>query len=694
MSCLTLALAGCQGGGANPPQPATGVAPPPSVTTSGTVTPAGGSVSTTLGTETVTVTAPAGALSGSGTLSVTVYANSAAPKTLQSAGRKVQTIGADGALIVEFSVALTGATLVKPLQAALTTPPAATGLIFRLAGFGTAFDDVDTVTFAGGKATTDQNVTFSRMSLAAGPPGTLYAFYVEPPAEAKPAAPVVTVTGTPANPVAMLGTAQFSATETEPNGFPYLDTNFTFTLDNPSLGTITSAGAFSAGPVDGAGNVTATDNTAARSNPSGKGQVTVSSQRPSNVGDRFTFTGSLTTTTQLVNSNPTKVQTDSATIAVTTTTSPSMPPVVLATPGPVIATTTNTVETDVYPLETVSTNTATLYGYVTGSTGVPSNIVPGSFLQISTQATDSNGVQYATQFDPSGPSGNGILDVLPEKTGPFGPNNAVLQYDETDQAKFARHRVVGATGSYVETGTDAFHDVQTITVNTDLSASYDARQYSGYRFTMTAPTGSPAKITFRVFNSAGTNIQSFSLTPWFPAGVTQPSTETDVDNGPTAFPASCNVPAKYGTSGNQIVQTMTRVDPALGNSELMTTTTYVAPRVGPVCIQLADTVKTFYDFTLQNGFIVLVGSGTTNIQQTTLNETLTLQSASVEGGTATLSSGRSTSGTRAVSSTSALNFAPVAFARARFEHAVREKTNFMRRATFNRNFLSQGVKPL
>ena len=692
MSCLALGLAGCQGGGANLPSLNTGVAPPPSVTQSGAVTPAGGSVTTTLGTQTVVITAPAGALSGPGTLSVTVFGNNAAPKTLQSAGRKVQKIGASAVLVVEFTVTLTGATLLKPLQASLTTGPAGSGSIFRLAGLGTVFDDVDTVTFAAGKASTDGNVLYSRMSLASG---TYYAFYVEASVDASAApTPVVTVQ-TPTLPVGMLSTSQFAATETEPNGFPYLDTNFTFTLDNPSLGSITSAGAFTAGPVDGAGNVTATDTTAGRGNPNAKSQVTVSSQRPSNVGDSFSFTGKLTTTTQLVNSNPTLVQTDSANVALTTTTSPSAPPIVITTPAPLVGTNVQTLETDTYPLETVSTNTATLYAYSTGpSASLPANVVPGSFLVISNVATDSNGVQYATQYDPSGVSGNGILDVLPEKTGAFGPNNAVLQYDETDQAKFARHRVVGATGSYVETGTDAFNDVQTITVNSDLSASYDARQYSGFRFTMTAPTGSPAKITFRVFNSAGTNIQSFSLTPWFPAGVTQPSTETDVDNGPTTYPASCSVPAKYGTSGNQIVQTITRVDPALGNSEVMTTTTYVAPRVGPVCIQLADTVKTFYDYTLQNGFIVLVGSGTTNIQTTTLNETLTLQSASVEGGTATLSSGRSTSGARTVSAASAMNFAPVAFARARFEHAVREKTNFMRRQTFNHNFLSQGVKTL
>jgi len=185
MSCLALALAGCQGGGSNPPSFNTGVAPPPSATTSAAVSPSGGSVSTTLGTQTVVITVPPGALSGTGTVAVTVFSNAAAPKTLHSAGRKVRTIGTDSVLIVEFSVTVTGATLLKPLQASLTTPPAPSGSIFRLAGFATSFDDVDTVTFAAGKATTDQNTLYSRMSLASG---TDYAFYIEPSSEASVAA--------------------------------------------------------------------------------------------------------------------------------------------------------------------------------------------------------------------------------------------------------------------------------------------------------------------------------------------------------------------------------------------------------------------------------------------------------------------------------------------------------------------------
>src|SRR5665213_3744071 len=58
MSCLALALAGCQGGGSSPAPFNSGVAPPPSVTSSGSVTPSGGAVMTTVWVPRVTLTAP------------------------------------------------------------------------------------------------------------------------------------------------------------------------------------------------------------------------------------------------------------------------------------------------------------------------------------------------------------------------------------------------------------------------------------------------------------------------------------------------------------------------------------------------------------------------------------------------------------------------------------------------------------
>jgi hypothetical protein len=643
------------------------------VTQSATVTPSGGSVSATIGSSTVTVRVPAGALSGPATVSVTVYSAGNSPRTLQSQKRKVQTIGAHAALVVAFSVSVSGATLLKPLQASVTTPNAPPGNIFRLAGFGTSFDDVDTVTWAAGTATSDLNIAYPRMSLAAASGGTLYAFYTEPSGEASgPPTPVITVAPTGTLPVAMFGTTTFRASEASPNGFPYLDPAFSFALDNSALGTIDpSTGAFTAGAVDAAGNVTATDTTAGRGNPHGSGPVTVSSQRPGFTGDVFSFTGTLSSTVQLVNSNPTHPQTDTASVALTSTVNGFAP----TTGGGQSA--VHSDEVDAYPTLTIKTGTDSAYVYAASGGHATLSIK-------SSDAKDSNGVEYLTQYG----AGNGLLDTLPETSGAFGPNTAALTYTETDQANFGRTRTTNADGSYSEQGHDSLGDVQTITVNSDFSASYDARQYSGFRFTMSAPSAPPnPRIILRVFQG-NTQVAAFNLPSWIPASLTHPSQETDADNGTQPFPAACNVPAKYGSSGNQIVQTINRADTALGNLETLQTTTYTAGTAGPVCIQMSDSVQTFYDYTGQNGFVILVSGGTTPIQLTSLSETLTLQSAKTSGGTVTQSASRGTS------SITPASFAPVAFAQARFQQAVRQKLNWMRRETFNHNFMSQGVKQL
>jgi hypothetical protein len=674
-----LLLAGCGGGGggSNPAPPAN----PTFTQSSASIGAAGGAVTATFGTQSVTANVPAGALSGPGTVTMTVFANSAAPQALSSK-RQTKTIGAGAALIVEFSVTVTGATLLEPLSASASAATPAAGTVVRLAGFGTTVDDVDTVTVASGTATTDPNLAYSRMSLANN---TFYAFYSEPSTVASaPPTPVVTVATTATNPLPMQSSATFSASEKEPNGFPFLDATFAFSVDNGSLGTINSStGILSTGPVDGSGNVVATDTTTGRGNPHGSAAVTVSSQRPGNAGDAFQFTGTLTSTTQLTaspNGVTTLPQTSTATVALTSTVAGFAP----AAGGGMNA--INSVEVDTYPLQTITTKTASTNVYATSG--------PSSTVSIgSSNATDSNGVQYINQYG----SGNGLLDVLPETAGTFGPNNAALTYTENDPASFGRQRATNADGSYTEQDTDTFGDVQTINGNADFSGTYDSTQFDALSFTLTKPTGTPPTITVTLFSATSgglVNDGSVTILSWIPTTLTQPSVETDTDNAGVAYPAACQVPAKYGTSGHQLVATINRVDPALGNAEVQTTTTYTAPSVGPVCIQIADTVNTFYDYTGQNNDdAIFVGDLGHPVEITTLAETLTLQSATTSGGAVTSSTLRnSASSTAAPLKPTA--FAPVAFARARFDHLVHEQLKAIRKSTFNKSALPKGVKSL
>jgi hypothetical protein len=341
----------------------------------------------------------------------------------------------------------------------------------------------------------------------------------------------------------------------------------------------------------------------------------------------------------------------------------------------------NSVEVDTYPLETITTKTASSYQNASAASKATLSI-------LKSEAKDSNGALYVNAYG----TGNGILDVLPETSGTFGPNTAALAYTETDPAGYGRERTTAADGSYAELGHDPLGDVQTIKGNPDFSATYDATQYSGFSFVLGKPTGSPPTITVSVYQGT-TSDGSLTVASWIPTSLAQPSVETDTDNGTVTYPAACSVPAKYGTSGNRIVQTIERVDAALGNLENETTTTYTAPSVGPVCIQLADVVQTFYDYTLQNGDLLLVGALGHPVERTTVAETLTLQSATTSSGAVTSSAKRGTASIQPASIPPAA-FAPAAFARAHFEEVVRQSLGGMRTSTFSKSFMSKGVKSL
>jgi len=385
---------------------------------------------------------------------------------------------------------------------------------------------------------------------------------------------------------------------------------------------------------------------------------------PALTGDAFTLTGTISSTTQLTAPPTTAPQTDAGTVALTTRFGAS------TTAGSTVSITSTSNEVDTYPRETITTNTTTVNDYTTAAGKTAISVV-------STNATDSNGVQYINTYG----TGNGLLDVLPETTGAFGPNNAALTYQENDPGNYSRNRVIQADGSYTETGMDPFGDVQTIITNSDLSASYDASQYSGRIFAFTKPTGAPAMITITYTHAPSAPVQ-ITITSWIPATATQPETETDTNAGNTAFPAGCAVPAKYGTSGNQLVQSITRVDPALGNLETETITSYVVPNYGPICTVMADHVSTFYDFTGQFGYGLFYSITGLPVETTDVAETLTMASITTSAGT--LAEKRQTD------SVSRTNATPFAFARSRFEEKVREKLK-SRNITFSRDFFASGA---
>jgi hypothetical protein len=612
-------------------------------------------ISVNYGIYTATVTVPAGALPSATTVTLELFGTGHGPVEPLAKRKSTLSLGPGATELAEVQLNTGGEALVLPVRLSLigvATPAGGTDL--RLAGYGSTsgFTDVDTVTLTGNTAAEDESNVYTDASSGAD---ALYAFYeitsgnVQPPPT-----PVVSISGT--NPAPAGATTQFTATETNGNGFPFLTTAFTYSIDNPQLGSMSSSGVLSAGALDATGNVTATDQTAARGNPSGSLAIAIGSPQPGNAGDAFTFTGTITSSDQLYTTPAMAPQVVNGTVSLNTTVQSASP-----SGGSTVNAASQSIEADKYSLETVTTttNTMTAYGLASGATTVS---------VLSTDATDTNNAEYVNTYG----SGNGLLDVLPETAGPFGPNNASLTYQENDPANYSLLRTIANDGSYTENDQDAFGDVETMNGNADFSGSYDATQFNGFSYAYTAPSGNPATITLTStnYNQNPAVVRMYTLLSWVPTSLAHPSIETDTDGGVVSYPGSCSVPTKYGTSGNKIVQAITRADTALGNLETETITTYVNQLYGPVCVVMADNVQTYYDYTLQDGpYSVWVNYGSP-AETTIINETLTLSSATTSAGT--LGVKRKATASSAVSSPVRTSYLPLAFARSRFERTVRE----------------------
>ncbi|HEY0613222.1 MAG TPA: hypothetical protein VGC96_01220 [Candidatus Elarobacter sp.] len=656
--CAALLLSACGGGGSSPPPSNTGSAPTTSASKASVIGPSGGSVSTAVGALTATLTVPAGAVAAGTNFTITIYAPGTGPHALASTARKTQAVSPGGVEIADVVIDSGGATILLPLTLSLAgaggPPP---GDVARLAGYNAgAFDDVAVVSYASGTYTTTADPNFPGATLASS---TEYKFYDAPAATALPGDGTVTVHGSSSS-ASTGSTITFTASEATANGFPYLGRGFTFTSDNPSAGTIDpNTGVFTPSPRGGNATITATDKQVAAR----KGTTTVAatSARPAADGTTAQYSGTISENDQnnLIGATPVP---NTASYNVSAT-------VVASTDGSGNAVFTSN-ESDASAVRTVTTQTVATVAYQTS--GASTNV-----RTLNTVATDSNGVKYQTQYG----ANNGIATVLPETNGSFS-NDAAMVYKEYDPGipsvidagdpSLSIQRTVNADGSYVQlngerTGANAVVD-DTSTEAANFSGELDLPAIPGGRkFVFSPPSGNG--ITYRYYNpiTAANPAITNTVPNWIPSSLTQPSVETDTIATGQALDASCAPAAKYGTTATKVTQTVTTADAIFGTLETRTTTSYDVAGPGTICTVVSDTIKTFYDYSVQEGptpRLFPSNSATTPAEQITISETLSLQSTNAPGTSSTK---------RAISSIAPGLILPHSLVLSKVEHLVHQK---------------------
>ncbi len=245
-----------------------------------------------------------------------------------------------------------------------------------------------------------------------------------------------------------------------------------------------------------------------------------------------------------------------------------------------------------------------------------------------------------------------VLDRTPETNGSSWTNSAGVTFTEKDADGTASSRVYAANGTYSETTTNSKIGINTtITENADGSGSIAANGlYLGGNVSdivMSAPANNAVTVTVNyVQPPTPTPAPSGQPSPtpaptiapvvytaptWY--GTSAPvfySQSTTVTTGVT-YPASCSVAAAYGTGGNELVQSTTRLDTILGFTETQTQKTYTSASSGPVCVVISDAQNDYYDyqddFAATNGYHLHFPG--TPLSTTTISQTLTLQPGAV-----------------------------------------------------------------
>ncbi|HUZ50817.1 MAG TPA: hypothetical protein VMW12_13900 [Candidatus Dormibacteraeota bacterium] len=355
---------------------------------------------------------------------------------------------------------------------------------------------------------------------------------------------------------------------------------------------------------------------------------------PAAGGDTFTFNGTLARSDAYTYpvASPLPPTAASATIKQNVT--------VITTPNPFGAGQVQdfqTLESDVYPAQTLSSKND--FYYQSGS----------AFQLLGYSSVDDVGdattVQYATPQ---------VVDQLPETTGASWTNSPAASMTQTFIDGETASRTTAADGTYTDTeqiygtGTDYPSVKAILSENADGSGEvqivryengrtgFQANEtiYDNYFISPPSAQSSNAQFLYVTYQLADLFYGAPSPPPaapfasmpiWYKTPLALYS-ESDNDLGPQTIPAACNAPAAFGTQGREIQQQLKSTDTVLGTVTSTTTTAYVVDGFGPVCVQLASTVNTYFDYSMDTTITPVFYQGSGALQTTTIAQTLTLAS--------------------------------------------------------------------
>lgn len=346
---------------------------------------------------------------------------------------------------------------------------------------------------------------------------------------------------------------------------------------------------------------------------------------PTASGSAFTYAGTLSQTVTL-NGTPAPAPGPTSTPWVTTTSQTVTQNVSVSTGatfgGTSGLTDFTTQETDAGQLQTTSVKSDTYLSFASNTSRVNGEDVSEAGIS----STDSNGV--ALKSVPA--AGNGVVEQMPYTLGMQWMNTAARTDTENDPGGETNVSTYAADGSYNATYAYPEGRSSMLQVLSDGSGTYQIPLFGGFFLPSTlivaAPSGGQIQVAIET-EGQYPQAAAFTVPVWYPQTPPVLASDTFVDEGSSTAPSSCGMNATYqSASAEKIVETKMRLDPLLGELETDNITQYASSSYGLLCEVVSDDLKNYYDFSGQAGAIFAFGSPGAPMSETTVSETLALQS--------------------------------------------------------------------
>ncbi|HVS45519.1 MAG TPA: hypothetical protein VMS32_02530 [Verrucomicrobiae bacterium] len=414
------------------------------------------------------------------------------------------------------------------------------------------------------------------------------------------------------------------------------------------------------------------------------GVIPTPAPRPGTLGNTFTFMGTLTNTATYT--YPSAIPSPGALASMPPTTGTAQVTTAIAvqaSPTPFFPVTASvvdvrSVETDAFALRSNVSTTDAWFG-----------TSPRAYSLYGSSVNDGSGDTFATQYlTPQ------TVDQLPEAAATW-TNSPAATLVETDADGTNSVRTIAADGTYTDSQTIPLGLTANIDVYADGSGGYGGTAFEAFGGFAGLFFGAPVSNVVSIFAVLHAPIAIKVATPtafFSPAPVLY--SESDVLTNDVAFSSntSCAVPSQFGVTGNQIVQTISRIDPVLGYTEAETITTYDQPGIGPVCIVMFDSQNYYYNYNNDDGtltsFANVFGDGSLKSVLTS-GEVLNLQSTTAIVPTSVARSAQSAAQSQALAPST------IAYARAQFDGRLQKRRHQLAealRTSITRVLNHSGVK--